>query len=754
MQSTTRLEIVASATLRVPVLSKSLIYEGRTQLIAFFDAQHSVCISRPNGQITHIITQSTLGSEPSCLEWYDGGSRLKVGAIDGSIYDIETQSGALVAATVTNNDEQSSTAAVACIGSCRSTIAAVTDDSRSSIKTASLVNDFAKLKIENVSPTIALSENLPQQLALIDVAATLPGLSAVLPSTRPPNGINTAMVKSAFAAASKSPSQCLSQEVQCVAYNDASIRLTVDDEFSHVISGVHSASQSFLHCAHRQSSFHAVLQTQATQPKGSRAEAQSPPVLTFIQLPFTASSCPHTATIFARTSQLKGLSLLLRVHIEHLLSEWKSNINLPTRFVSNVDVTLSEKGESKLQIQLFTLAMTGHTSSTVTEWLKDELREAGHKRWDAAMTALYAAVAQSCRMYILPALERCTLAASSLRGLATFYRGSKTFDVDPQVFTIVIQAVSCVVLLVHECMQIVGVEERQYRAFSKWMRRQIALAGAEPGSAGALELAEAEAMTTDIASVLDYIEGPLASSGLLPFLTADATANAQIADKECIENITSSIHATRKGEHVTLSLSIPYWMNVLSRALQTASDSINAWQSSTWQPPTSTTISVSPHAQVLDMTMSIMSGEKSTTCVEIVALEQGEQNRIVTNKIYKSATAHNTVSSDGIQQQQHDLVLDPCIQLRDLKVLCNGTKLALVEDNDVYQLIRLEGVSEARVQQYSSQGSQEVLHSFDANDEFLPMHLYVSEREHKQSVLVLDEQRCRWHILDLSTTSR
>lgn len=179
------------------------------------------------------------------------------------------------------------------------------------------------------------------------------------------------------------------------------------------------------------------------------------------------------------------------------------------------------------------------------------------------------------------------MAATTLRGLASFYDGGKNFAVSARLFTDIIEAIACLQLIVYEVLQIAGQEERQFRAFSKWLRHQIDLAAAEPGSTGTQEMAEREAANMDFLRNLAYIEGPLVNSRLqsiVPDLEeADHTAD-QLTDISPAA-VVDHIKAMREAQNVTEKLNFVGWMKQLSRRIATALDGMKVWQRSMWSDP-------------------------------------------------------------------------------------------------------------------------------------------------------------------------
>ncbi|KEQ61986.1 uncharacterized protein M437DRAFT_50508, partial [Aureobasidium melanogenum CBS 110374] len=244
--------------------------------------------------------------------------------------------------------------------------------------------------------------------------------------------------------------------------------------------------------------------------------------ISLFDIPLMSSGGSHLHLIVSRTAQLRDLCGYISCSIVSAKSDWTTHTNLPSRFMENVNETLEEKGEGALEDNLYHLAMTGNFTPTMLEWLRDELAERGHKRWDHAMTTLYTELSKILHTNLLPVLERSMVVATNLRGLARYYSDTPHFDVPPEAFTSILSTLSSLQLLVHEAVQILGAEQHQFRAFSRWLRHQIDLAAADPESLSAKDMAERETPQLDLPNTLAYLEGGLTKSRLKPIVFSTA----------------------------------------------------------------------------------------------------------------------------------------------------------------------------------------------------------------------------------------
>lgn len=130
----------------------------------------------------------------------------------------------------------------------------------------------------------------------------------------------------------------------------------------------------------------------------------------------------------------------------------------------------------------------------------------------------------------LPALDRCSIILSRLRGLAHFYDTRDDIGFSVVQISRVMDIIASLTLIGHKILSSVMDELENFTAFSTWLRFQIDRL-ATPGSAGE-ELSEKEA-TLDVGKVLAYIERYLTASPMAIFFD-DISADDQKADSDRI----------------------------------------------------------------------------------------------------------------------------------------------------------------------------------------------------------------------------
>lgn len=216
----------------------------------------------------------------------------------------------------------------------------------------------------------------------------------------------------------------------------------------------------------------------------------------------------------------------------------------------NISETLEEKGQGDLVTNLFHLACTGNCPPLMREWLVDELAEQGHKRWDNTVTTALTTLLALVHENLIPALDRCSIIISRLRGLAQFHDREWIFTSSITDFTALLNVLRNMRLLAHTVLLYAGEEKRQFHAFSKWLRFVIDFEATEPDSQSRAEM-EGRDAGVDVSLVLDYIQFGMTKSDLTPYLRPEAQLDAKVVGKgegaASYEDTKKAVESLREG---------------------------------------------------------------------------------------------------------------------------------------------------------------------------------------------------------------
>ncbi|RDA93360.1 hypothetical protein CP533_0315 [Ophiocordyceps camponoti-saundersi (nom. inval.)] len=374
-----------------------------------------------------------------------------------------------------------------------------------------------------------LPVDLPQALTFLEIDSALPKLSP-LPSGSAGSDEDAnvftlrAGVDLLFQPTKQEDHDAVN--VMVVGTSDGSVQLSIHDSFvvgtfQRPVMGTSSASQLIHHASHPDVSTHAlVLADNVIEPN----EIQLLPM----DLPFISSSPINLSLLASKLTTLQKLLRYLKQAQLHMQVEWRNARELPSRFLRAIkdDLEQMPRGPRGIVPALYHLVVTGHAHEPVREWLTDTLAERGHKRWEKAVTSGLENLRSLVHENFLPALERCALIFSRLRGLAQFHDDRDDIGFSVSQIKRVLDIISCLHLVAHKILIHVMDELEHFAVFSTWLRFQIE--GLAAGARRSEELTEREA-TMDTSKVLTYIEKYLTDSPLDVFFddvsTKDCTAD-------------------------------------------------------------------------------------------------------------------------------------------------------------------------------------------------------------------------------------
>jgi anaphase-promoting complex subunit 4 len=628
----------------------------------------------------------------------------------------------------------------------------------------------------------ALLKDLPRQLAFLDVESILPRLSPI-PTRHTASGrydmfATQAALDDYFDSMQRKDR--LAADVMFVGHSSGRNRVTVDDilEIKYTPDfpgeGIEWPMEEedetphslvpLMYASHPRSKHHAMLRAERDD-EASEGDDQGLKNLhiSLFDIPLMSSGGSHLHLIISRTAQLRDLCGYISCSIVSAKSDWTTHTNLPSRFMENVNETLDEKGEGVLEDNLYHLAMTGSFTPTILEWLRDELAERGHKRWDHAMTTLYNELSKILHTNMLPVLERSTVVATNLRGLARYYLNTRHFNVPPDAFTSILSTLSSLQLLVHETIQILGTEQRQFRAFSRWLRHQIDLAAADPESLSAKDMAERETPQLDLPNTLAYLEGGLTKSRLkaIIFSTPSVDNSQHPTTNDLITCIHTSRNTSLDPETETL-LSLHLWSSHLNTVCKSAHHHISLWHQS--RPPstidiscrTDATASILPH---LDIRMLETSpGEFHTYVIGAPAQPTHQPD----TEVCELGLWHQVYKSDGSEGNGWRQIILPSSSptpstISALKFLDDETFLCLFSHEAVDYLLCLpyrypsstaDPPNQYRTIQDLAQAGC-IAHTFNDEQNWTPGYLITNGKKKRRNCVVVEKDKKRWKIFDL-----
>ena len=261
---------------------------------------------------------------------------------------------------------------------------------------------------------------LVDSITTLDITKVLPGLVA-LPSHGLRSGPDAAKfitqsgIETAFNV-SKSTNGTIDTLIVCGSSGYSTVFL--DDTVE--IGDLGIDPKNALHASHPQCSSHVLL----SRPSQSTAE------LHYVDLPLEKLGGSLLQVVATNTKRLQNLMAYIVHTVRCVRHDFTAGLSLPTRIVNGLREELREKEEGDLTTVLFELCMTGKFTPTVTEWLTDVIKDTQRKRWEQSITDMYEHVQNHIFMHLLPALNRLSIVAATLRSHATLIGGSVAFPAE------------------------------------------------------------------------------------------------------------------------------------------------------------------------------------------------------------------------------------------------------------------------------------------------------------------------------------
>ncbi|KAF7187565.1 hypothetical protein HII31_11098 [Pseudocercospora fuligena] len=596
---------------------------------------------------------------------------------------------------------------------------------------------------------------LPRAIASLDVTKVLPRLSAIpahgvaQPSSGPGANKFSSQVATDTQFETHNDGSAKAVDALLVCQKDRKVQVLLDETVK--IGTCKIAGEPIMHAAHPQSSSHAIL--------SKDEQSESALSLTSLDLPLEKLGGSLLHIIATNTKRMQTLMDYVLQTARCIQHDYTSNVVPPRKILGMLQDDLAKQHpvDGDAVTNLYHLAMTGSFHPQVLIWI-DDYKDAFHRRWEQPVNTMYSNIQNHIFVNLLPALDRFSIAVTTLRGQATYHEGSSSFDCPPQIFTNILEHIDSLRLVAQKMQLIIMSEHREFRAFIKWLKMQVEIAAAEPFSQNALEVEERESPGIDYPLVLAYIKNNMEQSKLAPHIenrpdveegsiASEAqffakplvpTASYELA-KEALKQLdtkggdTLLVKVNDVGDPMAL-LNIPALTCALMGRVRIALKRITEWQNRMLFPPFDPpSVALQWQAtEVLDMVQT-----RDTTI--IVGMDKVTPNVIETLVISPDTKSRQSISSGPIWNQtvtQHEFPGE----ILDVKFVTGMADvcLCLVQVEGRTQVIRLRGTV------------QKVLYTFPADTSFRPQKLVVGGRRGKLLCVVCGNKGRDCRVLDLS----
>ncbi|KUI64076.1 Anaphase-promoting complex subunit 4 [Cytospora mali] len=367
--------------------------------------------------------------------------------------------------------------------------------------------------------------DLPHALTFLEIDSSLPKISPLPVSGGTGHDMfvfsTTASLESMFAPLKPQDNDVV--DVTVVGSRDGSLHLSIYDSFpignfkvpikqgsSPSSSQMAGDFQLCLHSSHPEVSTHSLLLRTAGEEKVNFM------YLVPMDLRFVSYSPVNLSLLASKTTTLQKLLRYVKQTQIHIINEWSSTRELPSRFLSFIQEDLQQlsSGPTSIVQAFYHTVLTGHVHRPVREWLVDSVAERGHKRWEKAVIPGLENLRDLIHQNMLPAIERCALILSRLSGIARFHEEEDQIGFTNAEITRLVDILSAFNLVCNKVLLIVMEELELFRMFSSWLRITIDRVSSSTVSD---EIMEKEALL-DPSKILLYIENYLVTSPMAIYL--------------------------------------------------------------------------------------------------------------------------------------------------------------------------------------------------------------------------------------------
>lgn len=582
---------------------------------------------------------------------------------------------------------------------------------------------------------LAMKADLPRDLALIDVESSFPKLSS-LPATGVEDDVfsSRASLDALFHDSNTSPAD--SVDVLVSGFDTGSVDLKMFESFD--IGGI-DLTTSFdkakckilRHTSQSLSPVHAfVVQTSTGL------------FLLPMSLRFISASPRYLSIVAAKSTQLQNLLRYIQQTQNQINIEWRTANDLPSKFLRNINESLSEKMDCNFLTAAYHLVVTGDCYAPLKEFLVDELGERGHKRWEKAVASGYETIRRLVHECLLPAIERCQIVTSRLKGLSGFRKAGGILGLDHDMLEGIDDTLDCLNLLAHKLLLVVGKDLRQFTAFAKWLRLEIDIQAADSDASTTDDILDRQD-TVEHRLTLDYISGPMANSEVLKYIRPMKEKDQEQSTWEP-EGPDSGFYRTFKnklredkgqGDHPKLDDLSSYLKKQCDALFAQVADSLR--KSIMFSTPIPLVEQISGFIFDIKLLPVRQGRPVSHHSRAVVVAQKGKD--IVIQEFPVS-----TVGSEleGISQAK-DVQLDGDFSILDIKFV----------DTETFMVLRGNNI-EARIEAWNYKSMDnlecELRHVFDLlQTKSRPIQLEVNGRKGRRAVCVLFDDRRSYSIFDL-----
>ncbi|KAK0335609.1 hypothetical protein LTR94_012038 [Friedmanniomyces endolithicus] len=749
------LPILSEKRLPHPIAAPELVaYCDPHDLVAIATPAHDVVVYRINGNVAFTVKRRDPEAEVTALGWKGDGGVLAVGWSDGGYGLYAGEGGKLLGrGSVRGEVEEEGDGGLAGGTERKRSDSGFGDDDSENDLSAEGSDLFGNGK--RVADSKGSIEILTRSIATLDVTSVLPRLSAI-----PSHGMRSGADGSRFASqaatdtvfeSAKDESSDGGVDTLVICSSDGKAHVLMDDMVK--IGSCEIVGSPLLQASHANSGSHAILSQTADEQFH----------LNTITLPLNTLGGPLLHVIATNTKRIQNLLSYIAQTTHCITHDYTTGLQYPSRLLANIRAEFEEKQEGDLVTNLYHLALTGMFSETMKEWLVDIVKETNHKRWDQAVNSMYANISQHLFVHLKPALDRLSIATTTLRGYARYHEDSSAFEVPSELFTKMLDGIDSIRITSQELLLVIMDEQREFKAFSKWLRVMIDIGIAGPGTKSGDETEAKENPNLEYPLLLKYVEHTMLRSRLARFVEDTGTSPdlwEMSYARTC--NAVGKLHEMSEHddevqikdvEDANALVNLPALTAYLSENVRVALERVTAWQSRMLTPPTSIHILTDPETRVLDLQVQVQAsadgrGPRAVTRILLLPPETRQDLLLYSFPSgVETESPNESIIEDQPSSYRHRLdVLDANFHSPN-RILVLGRQHT---DSEGAAYL----VSEVRVSADGALTPGPSWHDLSAHRGFLPERMVVGGREGKRVCLFFCNGGKMWVALDLAALGR
>ena len=163
-------------------------------------------------------------------------------------------------------------------------------------------------------------------------------------------------------------------DVLIVGFEDGTFYLSIYDLFELGLFSIKPLFDQLTHCQPLLHCFHPFSTTHSLLVRTSDKTGDTLSLLP-VDLRLLSNAGRYLSTLASKSTQMRNLLRYIRQVQIQMYGDFKACLELPKRFMANIEETLDQEGEWSWSQAAYHVVVTGHCPKDIKEWLLDQLGE-------------------------------------------------------------------------------------------------------------------------------------------------------------------------------------------------------------------------------------------------------------------------------------------------------------------------------------------------------------------------------------------